>query len=312
VSIQLISVQIYASYAASIVDLLDIHVAPYTSSDQRLEILDAGTGHGSLAMHLARAVASANRAPPNLPFPDLPSKSSEANQDPFGPRLPSGMERAWSEYRKSRNAIIHTVENIPANSLHAEGVVRGFRQGLYWPHIDFYTARVGDWLKYHLEQRGAFLSYASLDLPNVHDELPSICDALRPSGKLAVFTPSISQIAECQKNVEKSRVPLSLLKVVELGDGISTGRVWDVRYTTPRAVAKSLEESKSTEVSEEEGQIDSLEEKPRNEQEKVLVCRPRVGERIVGGGFVGIWIKDSRNISKSSDCASHAFTTGQI
>jgi hypothetical protein len=161
-------------------------------------------------------------------------------------------------------------------------------------------------LRYHLEKRGAFLSYASLDLPNVHDELSSICDALLPSAKLAVFTPSISQIAECQKTVEKSRLQMSMLKVVELGDGISTGRVWDVRYTTPRAVTKSLEEMKSMEVSEEEAQGESLEEKPRNEQERVLVCRPRVGERIVGGGFVGIWIKDSRDAFNSLDSASES------
>lgn len=61
---------IYASYAASIVDLLDIHPSPSTFSGHRLEILDAGTGHGSLALHLARAIASANPPPPDAPSPD--------------------------------------------------------------------------------------------------------------------------------------------------------------------------------------------------------------------------------------------------
>jgi hypothetical protein len=209
---------------------------------------------------------------------------------------------SWAEYRESRRAVIHTMDCVAANSVHAEKIVRGFRQGLYWPHIDFHTARVGSWAREQFETRGPFLSYASLDLPNVHEELAAVAEALLPDAKLSIFAPSISQIAECQLRVQKNSLPIYLEKVLELGEGISTGRTWDLRYVTPRARGKALTEA--AEASDADEQIDSggqsvdapghpAQANGQNDS-KVLICRPKVGLRTFGGGFVGLWRKGAR------------------
>ncbi|KAI9881687.1 MAG: hypothetical protein M1823_006602, partial [Watsoniomyces obsoletus] len=293
---------IYASYAASIVDLLDIHASPSACSDHRLQILDAGTGHGSLAMHLARAIASANPAPPDLPVPEFHSPSSELLDASNFARQQTELLASWAKYRESRRAVIHTLDCVAANSVHAEKIVRGFRQGLYWPHIDFHTARVGTWTREQFETRGSFLSYASLDLPDVHEELAAVAQTLLPDAKLSVFAPSISQIAECQLRVQTNNLPIYLEKVIELGEGISTGRIWDLRYVTPRARGKApTEAAEASDADEHADSGDQPVDAPGHPAEangqndkKVLICRPKVGLRTFGGGFVGLWRKGIR------------------
>ena len=300
---------IYAPYAATIVDLLDIHVGPPTSSGQRIEILDAGTGHGSLALHLARTVAAANPPPPGLPFPKLRTNSGQAQETTSQDEQQADILGAWTEYRDARSAIVHSVERIAANSVHAEKIIRGFRQGLYWPHIDFYTAGVEDWVQQQLAGRPPFLSSATLDLPDVHEVIGTVFEALLPGGKLAVFAPSITQIAECQKVIEQKRLPVRLAKAVELGEGISTGRLWDLRFVTPRAREKAqaqpIDSESETEAVEDIGNTSSAEEPAQDQTDrsgtgKVLVCRPKVGARVVGGGFVGLFQKTS-SVSSAPD-----------
>ena len=289
---------IYSRYANTIVDLLDIHVRPFSSSSPRVEILDAGTGHGSLALHLARAIAAANLPPPELPFPELRLKSTHA-----GAVTPHGYEeakvqRSWHDYHESRKAIVHTVERHLDNSIHAEKMIRGLRQGLYWHHINFYACRVGDWV-IKQAHRGPFLSYITLDLPDVHREIASVSEALMPDGKVCVFAPSITQIAECLKIIDEKKAALYLDKVIELGEGISTGRVWDLRYFTPRAREKS--QAKPIDPTLEVAEVDEDPAFSNEDQEttssddhstgKVLVCRPKVGDRVVGGGFIGLFRK---------------------
>nr|BAJ98614.1 predicted protein [Hordeum vulgare subsp. vulgare] len=98
---------IYSEYAETIVSLLDIHATPFRSEDDAhetfspppLEILDSGTGHGSLTLHLARAIANAN--PPPLNFPIIkPIHPKHLN--PSTPATPEDdlrdqTIRAWTE-----------------------------------------------------------------------------------------------------------------------------------------------------------------------------------------------------------------------
>ena len=102
-------------------------------------------------------------------------------------------------------------------------------------------------------------------------------------------------------------------KTLELGTGLSSGRLWDVRLVTPKAqktdrsillaekaeeaVAREgdgieeAEESGRVEGSEVEGSLDNQVGEEEKE-EQVLVCRPKVGEKIVGGGFVAVFRKE--------------------
>lgn len=143
-------------------------------------------------------------------------------------------------------------------------------------------------------------------------------------GILAVFVPSITQIGDCLRVINEQRLPFALEKAVELGTGISSGRLWDVRYVTKRTssndagvverrhqVAKNKDQEKGEVEDEQEEDETSaneapsdpgVEEKAETEQqprdtagEEVMVCRPKVGVRIVGGGFVGIWRRIRRD-----------------
>jgi hypothetical protein len=199
---------------------------------------------------------------------------------------------------------------------------------MYAGSVDFHIARVEDWIAQQVRERKGesqpavdpFLSYAILDMPSAEEQLPNVAPMLRNDGIVAVFMPNISQIAECEKVACDLKLRLSLEKVVELGTGISGGRLWDVRYTRPRkrestraavtttALEPKLDEKKSSSeeasedgtilVEEEPSRVDGgdesamlVKEKSNEKGELVLVCRPKVGERIVGGGFVGVWRK---------------------
>ncbi|KAK2871621.1 hypothetical protein FQN49_002993 [Arthroderma sp. PD_2] len=320
---------VYATDASLIVSLLDIHTpAPANEPDgEPLEILEAGTGHGSLTLHLARAINGANTRSPAIPqasqltildpkdcTPDTP----EATEDEVT------KQKDWDAWRAKRNAILHTVEISPNVSLHAEQIVRGFRRGIYAGSVDFYVSSAENWIQHQVESRSSklppleklkpFLSYAILDMPSVESRIPEVARVLKPDGVLAVFVPSITQIGDCVKLIRDQKLPFVLSKVVELGTGISGGRLWDVRSAVVRASMKpttsqgetdapsseieggstdaSLDEANSTQSNGDNDTIhlkESTGPEPPQSMKHVMVCRPKVGERIVGGGFVGIW-----------------------
>jgi hypothetical protein len=204
------------------------------------------------------------------------------------------------------------VDVAPKFSAHAEKIVRGFRRGLYAGNVDFYVGHVENWISEQKRLRTPnsilplmqktfepFLSYAILDMPSAHQRITHVAPILKGNGVLAVFMPSITQIGDCVDLIRRQKLPFTLEKVVELGPGISSGRSWDVRF----AVKKSRADPSWTEAPDAgegtvqqdrdspEGSVESVstpEEVPR-EEDSVLVCRPKVGARIVGGGFVGIW-----------------------
>ncbi|OGM46983.1 tRNA (adenine-N(1)-)-methyltransferase [Aspergillus bombycis] len=329
---------IYAADANLIVSLLDIHVAPPAEGEEYaqrpLEILESGTGHGSLTLHLARAIQAANPTPPPLPAPSqiqyLQGRPVRPDEEPEGKNKESTpnnetpvdpTQQQWDAWRTQRRAIIHTVDVSPKFSALAEKTVRGFRRGLYAGNVDFYVGHVENWIAEQkrlrtptsllsLTQKTAdpFLSYAILDMPAAHQRIPHVAPILKENGVLAVFMPSITQIGDCVDLIRRQKLPFILEKVVELGPGISSGRQWDVRFAVKKSRADPSSWTESSETSEgsvqqdrealDEGSVESVstpEEAPKDE-DSVLVCRPKVGSRIVGGGFVGIWrrIEDSQ------------------
>lgn len=231
--------------------------------------------------------------------------------------------------------------------------MRGFRRGLYAGNVDFHVGHVEDWIAEQIRERSSssssltptmsstttsitkiepFLSYAILDMPSANQRIAHVAPILRPNGLLAVFMPSITQIGECVQIIRQQKLPFVLERAVELGTGLSSGRLWDVRMAMKKSradpsswVSESETESEASPPSEkrdrgkgvEEVEMDeyspsssstvssttSSEEAEKTrlhtqtqagseseaEDNAVLVCRPKVGLKIVGGGFVGIW-----------------------
>ncbi|QKX55598.1 uncharacterized protein TRUGW13939_02694 [Talaromyces rugulosus] len=326
---------IYGADANLIVSLLDIHVLPPPSlppaSDGAtpLEILEAGTGHGSLTLHLARAIHAANTQPPPIPknsqvrilanrpvrpYADAAETTSATAAARQEEQAENTEQKQWDEWRAQRSAVIHTVDVSSKFSTHAEKTVRGFRRGLYAGNVDFHVGPVEEWIADQTRQRSsnnnkkAFLSYAILDMPSAHQRIPHVAPVLKRDGVLVVFMPSITQIGECVQLIAREKLPFVMDKVVELGTGLSSGRMWDVRVAVKKSradpsswVESSRSEAADSSVSEEDGSSGSSTSstssegppegpsEPAAEDNNVLVCRPKVGLKIVGGGFIGIW-----------------------
>lgn len=289
---------VYPADARLIVELLDLHPeCANEGNGEKLEILEAGTGHGALTLYLSRAIHGAN---PALPDPSSPNTAEDVE--------------TW---KRTRRAVIHTLDVVEKYSLHARSVVQGFRHGLYYPNIDFHVSDVSVWLKAELASRSGvpFLSHAILDLPNSHLKLQDVAAALRVDGTLVVFNPSITQVMQCAAAIRQDGIPLELEKVVELPtNGEAGGREWSVRAVRPRASVKGIgvfaDEGVNAEDAGNEGEslpaLDESDAEPSDsdtaeirpaashaakDEGWQMICRPKVGDRIIGGGFVGVFRK---------------------
>lgn len=291
---------IYPADANLIVSLLDLHPEVYDAEragEDKLEILEAGTGHGGLTLHLSRAIHAGN---PTRPKP-VPEEDAETAKTRI------------TEWKERRQAILHTIDIASQYSAHAEQTIAAYRQGQYLHNIDFHTGSVSDWVASALPTRNnePFLSHAFLDLPNADMHIANVAEAVKVDGILIVFNPSITQINECALKIKQEGIPLELDKVIELGvNGGSGGREWDVRPVRPRAQKPQAEpepvvsEVEDAETSVDEGNQDAESaqagiaatqeaktSQTTNDGKWAMVCRPKVGERVVGGGFLGVFRK---------------------
>lgn len=326
--------KVYSNYASTIVSQLDIHPIPYEDravsedrSPPSLQILEAGTGHGSLTLHVARAIAAANPHLPHLELPQLHPVDPQRTELAEKREAQNTLLEAWSQWKGKRRAVLHTVEKVVANRYHAEKIVRGFRRALYWPHVDFYAGDVKDWIQEQFKLRRAskwnslsrtedsFLDYVLLDMPGVHKQLEHVHPAMRDGAKLVVFVPSVTQIGDCARVIQEGSLPFVMEKVLELGEGISSGRRWDVRMVMPRrhkdstkpaTTASAVESDSENEKlagagikdgedtsSQDSADATSLPIPDEQQDEPVMVCRPLVGERTFGGGFIALFRKTS-------------------
>jgi tRNA (adenine57-N1/adenine58-N1)-methyltransferase len=287
---------IYPADANLIVSLLDLHPEVYDSGragEEKLEILEAGTGHGSLTLHLSRAIHAGNPPTPK-PVPEEDAETADAKV---------------TEYKERRQAVLHTIDIASQYSAHARQTIAAYRHGQYLHNIDFHTGSVSDWVASALSARDnePFLSHAFLDLPNADTHIDNVVKALKVDGTLIVFNPSITQINECALKIKQEGIPLELDRVVELGvNGGSGGREWDVRPVKPRApkpqatLEPVASEAEDAEVSSDDASRDAEQEEAMSppspsqapdEGKWAMVCRPKVGERVVGGGFLGVFRK---------------------
>lgn len=299
---------IYPADANLIVALLDLHPDVYDpehAGRERLEILEAGTGHGGLTLHLSRAIHAANPPRPKIST----NEDSEQKQE-----LDAEVEEEHEAWKARRQAILHTIDVKPQYSEHAEQTIAAFRHGQYLHNVDFHTGSVSDWVSSALTTRDSvpFLSRAFLDLPNADTHIATVAEALKVDATLIVFNPSITQITDCVLKIKQEGIPLELDRVIELGvNGGSGGREWDVRPVRPRAAQKTpaapepaTDEAVDAEADgEQEGQsrdeevlqqaqtLQTPEAESEPEEKWHMVCRPKVGDKIVGGGFLGVFRK---------------------
>lgn len=287
---------IYPADANLIVSLLDLHPEVYDAEragEGKLEILEAGTGHGGLTIHLSRAIHAGNPPTPK-PVPEEDPETRDAKV---------------AEFKERRQAILHTIDVASQYSAHARQTIAAFRHGQYLHNIDFHTGSVSDWVASALSARNdePFLSHAFLDLPNADTHIDNVAKAVKVDGNLIVFNPSITQINECALKIKQEGIPLELDRVIELGvNGGSGGREWDVRPVKPRtqkveaapeAVAISGEDAEvrsdaeSRDAEQEQAENVANPSQTPDEGKWAMVCRPKVGERVVGGGFLGVFKK---------------------
>lgn len=224
---------------------------------------------GSLTLHLARALHAGNPAIP----PSLRNAlcSARYKRDEFGLDLSPEVSAEYDTYKNNRRAILHTLDRNPKHSKAAHSLIRQFRRALYFPTVDFHVGSIDEYLSSRLAQTNnkPFLSHAILDLPSAHDHAEPVIQALHPNGLLIIFTPSISQIADFQAWILRSGQPIRPERVIELpvsttADGVRDtggGKEWDVKTVIP---------------------------KDQPDGAPVQVMRPRVGDRIAGGGFVAV------------------------
>ena len=219
-------------------------------------------------------------------------------------------QQEWDAWRTSRGAIIHTVDVSSKFAALAEHNVQGFRRGIYAGDVNFYVGAVEEWINDQIARRSKkwkspepFLSYALLDMPSAHERIPLVKDIIKRDGKLVIFAPSITQIGDCVRMIHGLNRPFVLERVVELGSGLTSGRSWDVRLTVKKSAADPStwdatpegEEASPTFNSEAPPDTDSGETVATDasiytdEKNTVMVCRPKVGLRTMGGGFVGVW-----------------------
>lgn len=283
-------------------------------------------------MHLARAVHAANPPPPSLPPPKLEQAASASTTPHHSLPKETAAEidtrATWEVYRASRRAVIHSVEISPIYSAHAQKLIHQFRRGMYAPHIDFHVSSISDWIRSQLGSRnessffrkradtGPFLSYVILDMPACHMQIETVVPAMKNGALLVVFVPSVTQIGDCVREIQDKGMRLQMEQVLELGEGISNGRVWDVRFARKRrklndaspkqAEEQALDRKKSTDEAahaDEQDMVDSeadslpkAEGDSSRDEDSVMVCRPKVGKMTIGGGFIGIWRKIDSSI----------------
>jgi len=314
-----------------IVSFLDIHVSPAESSPNgsRLEILEAGTGHGALTLYLARAIHAANPACPAPQTSSLtdqgisPLAENGVSQENIADQIDQAYESALQDRKSKRKAVIHTVDVSAAHSQNAKRIFSGFRRGIYSGDADFYVGDVSQWIDQQFAARRqedpelpsqSFLSHAILDMPSSYKHLEKVASAIHTDGILLVFNPSVTQISACVELIKNQKLPLILDKVIEVGAGMSGGRPWDIRAVKPRALkTKESEPTAGTDDVETEeverepsspgvtrSQKDNnfpleVEEGRKEIQDGQgdweMICRPKPAAIYMGGGFVGVWRK---------------------
>lgn len=178
---------------------------------------------------------------------------------------------------------------------------------MYAHSVDFHVGSIPEYISSRLAASpDPFLDHTILDLPDCHLYLETVSQALKVDGTVLVFCPSITQVIACLQKVRKEGLPFSLETTLEIGQAAGVGgKVWDVRAVR----ARSFVRAEAVEAEKVEGGEEGVESVAEGSGEEAvaeaavkeaeppkpegdgwnMVCRPKVGDRVVGGGFVGVF-----------------------
>ncbi len=218
---------IYPYDAAAIVTLADLHYDfPELTNDNQLvgspiQILEAGTGHGSLALAICSRLHPTN---------------------------------CFLQKFNVRGGILHSIDCNVNHSRRGEITLEHFKRGMYRDDVKFHLAESPvDWLQNHsegwkllekhdesesFEDKEGFLSAAFLDMPEISSNVSQISKNLKQDASLVIFCPSVTQILEVIKTIKDSEgeIKLSHIRTIQLAPGMGGGlQDWDVRFTHIRA-----------------------------------------------------------------------------
>lgn len=195
-----------------------------------------------------------------------------------------------------RGAILHSIDKNSTHIKTGYRNIRDFRRGMYLRDVEFH---VEESPRAWLEKNPVQLSGAFLDIPEAAPEIERIGQALKADAPLMIFCPHITQVQCLERMVSSASTRiLTLINVVEIMPGMGGSlREWDVR----------------TSIIKKTG-------------EKVSICRPRVGSRVVGGGFVAMFRRisgdtseileanenETKNINETNEKKAETTTDGKI
>ena len=224
----------------------------------------------------------------------------------------------YKHFEDQRRAVIHTVDISSKHSTRGKEIVEGFRQGMYAGDVEFHVGDVSNWIDEQILSRRSnlkeepFLSQIILDMPSIEHHVRKAASVLHVNGSLMAFNPSISQIVTIVDMVKRQCLPLHLERVLELGPNMTAGREWDVRFVKSRDETRSgiaevaelvIDRDKGTsgDNPEQDAVVKATEIEERDHEETQalgkqdtgwrMVCRPKVGQRVLAGGFLGVWKK---------------------
>ncbi|KAK0515664.1 hypothetical protein JMJ35_001698 [Cladonia borealis] len=263
-------------------------------------------GHGS------------TRNDPNTTVDEGSHGSKTVNKGAVGYAREERPGKLYKHSEDQRGAVIHTVDLSSKHSASGKQIVEGFRHGMYAGDVEFHAGDVSNWIDEQILSRSSslkvepFLSHIILDMPSIEHHVQKAASVLHVNGSLMAFNPSISQIVAILDMVKRQCLPLHLERVLELGLSMTGGREWDVRFVKSRAETRSgfaevaqLVNDGDEGTSDDDPQRDAVVkaaeiEKLGHEETQAfgkqdpgwrMVCRPKVGQRVLAGGFLGVWKK---------------------
>ena len=220
--------------------------------------------------------------------------------------------------------MIHTLDISSRHSRLAKDIVRGFRRGIYANDVEFHVGTMDDWAASQIEARSrkghqnaqtSFLSHIIIDVPDA-DAFVDLLPLLHQDGALIMFSPSVTQIGHIVETIRKKNLPLRLDRALELGPNLTGGKEWDIRPTQPKKFSKAARSSVDAEPAHEiaiDGDVESSSEQEMplaveateeitvDDDSWKMICRPKVGLRVIGGGFVGMWRKTAPVIVRQNE-----------
>ncbi|KAI0461226.1 hypothetical protein LJB42_001243 [Komagataella kurtzmanii] len=255
---------IYPFNAATIVQLADLNVdypelerkqnGEYCLKDEPLQFLECGTGHGSLTLAIAKAIHSGNC------YKNLNGLGSS----------------------RLLGAVLHSIDKNPNHLATGQKNLKNYQRAMYEDDVQFCLAdspihwlqspSTKEWIKNSsknndpvYDHSSSFLSGIFLDMPDPEAQFKDLSIHLKVDHALIIFCPSVTQILNAVQTVHHDRsIKLAFSRCIEFEPCTSGGslREWDVRVSDIR-----------------------------NTNKEGVVCRPRVGTKISGGGFVGVFKK---------------------